>query len=326
MRILSGIKPTGELHIGNYIGAISQWLAFQKEHECFFFIADLHALTIRQKPETLKEKILSLAALYLACGIDPQKTTFFAQSHVPAHTELAWILNCVAKVGEMEGMIEFKEKAKKHKDNINMGLLDYPALMAADILLYAPDKIPVGEDQKQHIELTRELARRFNAWYGDILKIPEPLLLKEGAKIMSLTDPTKKMSKDTINKKEYISLLDSPNAIQQKIKTAVTDSGREIRYDPRAKPALSNLILIYSVASSLSLTAIEQKFKNARYADFKKDLAEQLISFLSPIQEKYHSLRARENELTDILRDGARKASHTANETLAKVKDAIGLV
>ncbi|MFO7173375.1 MAG: tryptophan--tRNA ligase [Bacillota bacterium] len=323
-RVLSGIQPSGVLTIGNYIGAMRQFVALQHEADCFFCIVDLHALTVPQDPEALHRQTLDLAALYLAVGLDPKKVTLFVQSHVPAHAELGWLLQCVAYFGEMSRMTQFKEKSAG-KESVTVGLFTYPALMAADILLYQADLVPVGEDQKQHVELTRDLAQRFNHRFGETFRVPEPLIPKVGARIMSLDDPTKKMSKSNPNPNSYISLLDPPEVIQRKIRRAVTDSEAEVRYDPERKLAVSNLMEIYSQLAGISLEEVAERYRGKGYGVFKQDLAEVVVSALAPIQERYRELRE-SPELLRILDEGAEKAAAVAEATLRTVKERMGLV
>ena len=323
--VVSGVQPSGEIHIGNYLGAIKQFVLLQDKYRTYFFIADLHALTLRQQePEKLKQQTLNLAALYLACGLDPKKTIIFAQSAVPAHTELGWILNTLTPLGELYRMTQFKEKSERHE--VLAGLLNYPTLMAADILLYQTSFVPVGEDQLQHMELTRTLARKFNSRYGKTFKEPKALLQKEGAKIMGLDDPSKKMSKSAARPANYIGLSDSPDEIRRKIKIAVTDSGREIKYQPEAKPAISNLLAIYGLMTDQSIAKLEKKYAGKSYSEFKADLAEVLVQKLSPIQKKYRELAGNKVKLLKILRAGAEQAGKTAQKTIAEVRRKIGLI
>lgn len=325
-RILSGIQPSGALHLGNYIGAVRQWQELQKQHDCFFCIVDYHALTVRPKPDELADNILSLTAWYRAFGLANKKTVIFQQSTVPAHTELAWILNTFAYMGELERMTQYKDKAKQHKTNNNVGLFTYPVLMAADILLYQTNLVPVGEDQKQHIELTRELAERFNTVYGDVFTIPTYFEAPQGARIMSLDDPSKKMSKSATSEWGYIALNDSPEVVAKKIKKAVTDSGSEVKA-ATAKPALTNLLTIYAVLSGKSLAEIEQLHIGQGYGRFKQNLANVIIDHLKPLQEQYHTAMANpEQYIEPVLRAGADRASVIANETLYDVKSKIGIV
>ncbi|MBI5254569.1 tryptophan--tRNA ligase [Candidatus Falkowbacteria bacterium] len=321
-RTLSGIQPTGIIHLGNYFGAIHNWLPLQKEYECFFFIADLHALTIFQKPEILHRNILDLTKLYLAVGLDPVKNIIFKQSAVKEHAELGWLLSCVTPISELERMTQFKDKSTQHKDNINAGLFTYPCLMAADILLYDTDFVPVGEDQAQHVELTRTIAKKFNNQYGDVLKIPEALINKVSARLKGLDDPEKKMSKSAPSDYNYIAMTDNPDLIRKKIKKAVTDSGTEIKFTPE-KPALENLITIYHLTTGKSIEQIEKDFAGKGYGDFKKELAERLVEFLTPIQEKYNSIS--DADVEKILAAGAEKARKLAQAKMILVKQTIGL-
>lgn len=324
-RILSGIQPSGALHLGNYIGAIRQWLDLQKQHDCYFCIVDYHALTTRPKPDELADNVLSLTAWYRAFGLANSKTVVFQQSTVPAHTELAWILNTFAYMGELERMTQYKDKAKQYKKNNNVGLFTYPVLMAADILLYQANLVPVGEDQKQHIELTRELAERFNALYGEAFTMPEYFEAPQGARIMSLDDPNKKMSKSATTEWGYIALNDSPEVITKKIKKAVTDSGSEVRA-ANDKPALTNLLTIYSVLSGKSLSQIEQLHVGQGYGRFKQNLANTIIDHLQPLQEQYAQAMANPDQYIEpVLRDGAIRAGAVANKTLHNVKSKIGI-
>lgn len=321
--ILSGIQPSGTLTLGNYIGAMQHFVRLQHEANCFFCIVDYHAMTVPKNTEKLRENIRGLAAMYLAVGIDPKKATLFIQSDVPAHTELGWIMICQAYMGELERMTQYKEKSKGN-ESIPAGLFTYPPLQAADILLYNTTHVPVGDDQKQHIEITRNLAERFNNKFGEVFVIPEPDIAKTGARIMSLDDPTSKMSKSDPNEGSFISMLDDPKVIEKKIKRAVTDSDNEIRFDPENKPAVSNLLSIYSLMTDQTIPEVEQHFTGKGYGALKGDLAEAIIAKLSPIQEKYnHYLNS--SELDTILKHGAVKASIVANETLEKVKKAIGV-
>lgn len=321
--IFSGIQPSGTITLGNYIGAMKQFVELQDEYNCYFCIVDEHAITVPQDRLELRKNIRSLAALYLAVGLDPEKVTLFIQSEVPAHTEAGWILQCISYIGELERMTQFKDKSAG-KEAVSAGLLTYPPLMAADILLYNTDLVPVGEDQKQHIELTRNLAERFNKKYNDIFTIPEIRLPKAGARVMSLQDPTKKMSKSDPNSKAFITLLDEPKLIEKKIKSAVTDSEGVIRYDREAKPGVSNLLSIYSVLGNISIKELEEKYAGKGYGEFKQDLAELIIEELKPIQQRYAELIDSE-ELDEILDRGAEKANYVANKMLQKMKNAMGL-
>jgi tryptophanyl-tRNA synthetase len=329
-RIFSGIQPSGNIHLGNYLGALKQWKEIQDEAECIFCIVDLHAITVPQDPKVLQEKILELTALYLACGIDPQKSKIFVQSSRPEHSELAWILNCNTSMGELSRMTQFKEKSE-NKTNYSVGLFDYPALMAADILLYQTTHVPVGEDQKQHIELTRDLAQRINHKYstrgveqGQIFTIPEPIICKTTARIMGLDDAAKKMSKSAQSAANYIALTDEPEVIKQKIKRAVTDSGSEIKAGAD-KPAITNLLNIFSGVTDKSVEEIEQEFAGKQYGEFKEALAEAVVAYLEPIQAKYKELRSNEAELRKILDEGSKAVEPIAQKTLQEVKKKVGL-
>ncbi|WP_445486686.1 tryptophan--tRNA ligase [Niallia sp. 03133] len=321
--IFSGIQPSGTITLGNYIGALSQFVELQNEYNCYFCIVDQHAITVPQDRLVLRNNIRSLAALYIAVGIDPAKATLFIQSEVPAHAQGAWIMQCVSYIGELERMTQFKDKSAG-KDAVSSALLTYPPLMAADILLYSTDIVPVGEDQKQHLELTRDLAQRFNNKYNDILTIPEVRIPKVGARIMSLQEPTKKMSKSDSNKKATITLLDEPSVIVKKIKSAVTDSEGIVKYDKENKPGVSNLLSIYSILSGESIENLEAKYEGKGYGDFKADLADVVVEKLKPIQEKYKELMI-SSELDDILDMGAEKANKVAGKMVKKMENAMGL-
>lgn len=323
-RVFSGAAPSGILTIGNLIGAINNWVKLQDDYESIFCIVDLHAITVRQDPKLLKSRSREFIKNYLACGIDPQKSTIFIQSHVKEHTELAWILGCYTYFGELSRMTQFKEKSARHKQNINVGLFNYPVLMAADILLYQTDVVPVGEDQKQHIEITRNLAERFNGLYGKTFTIPEGLILKEGARIMNLLEPNSKMSKSDENKQNVILLRDNPDLISQKIQKAVTDSGTEIR-SGRDKPALTNLLTIYSAFTKKTISEIEKDYFGKGYAEFKKDLAEVIINGLKPIQEKLKELDQNPGYIEKILQESADEIRPIAEKTILEVKNKIGL-
>lgn len=322
-RIFSGIQPTGLVHIGNYLGAIKNWVKLQSQYDSIFCIVDLHALTVPGTAKQMQERIFDLATTLLAAGLDPKKCLLFVQSHVPEHTELTWLLNTVTPIGELERMTQFKEKTKGLRKNINMGLFDYPVLMAADILLYQTDIVPVGQDQRQHVELARAIARKFNKRYGQIFIEPECLIEKTSTRIMSLTDPGKKMSKSS--GQSYLSLTDSPSLIKEKIKKAVTDSGKEIKYTPQ-KPAIANLIDIYHSFSELSFKEIEAKYKNKGYAQFKEDLAKVIIKGLKPFQEKKKALVKKPAYLKQILAKGAQEARPMAQKKLQQVKQKMGLL
>jgi len=322
-RIFSGIQPTGSIHIGNYLGAIKNWVKLQDDYDCVWSIVDLHALTNPDANNDLQAKIFDLATTYLAAGLDPKKAIIFVQSHVPEHTELAWLLNTITPIAELERMTQFKEKSKQFKESINMGLFGYPVLMAADILLYKTNCVPVGEDQKQHVELTRMVARKFNARYGKTLVEPECLTYKTTARIMSLVDPNNKMAKSVPN--SFLAMNDSPAIIKDKIKRAVTDSGKEIEYSPK-KPAIANLMSIYSAFSELSFSEIEKKFTSKGYGDFKNDLAELVIEKLKPFQAKKKELDKNPSYVKKVLDDGAKKASKIAKKNLLEIKKKMGLI
>lgn len=321
--VFSGVQPSGTLTLGNYLGAMKHFVELQEEYQCFYCIVDLHAITVPQDRLELRKNIRSLAALYIAAGIDPEKSALFIQSEVPAHAQLGWIMQCISYIGELERMTQFKDKSKG-KEAVSAALLTYPPLMAADILLYNADIVPVGEDQKQHLELTRDLAERFNKRYGEVFTIPEPLIPKVGARIMSLNDPTTKMSKSNPNPKSYISMLDDENTIRKKIKSAVTDSDNSVHYDPENKPAISNLMTIYSACTGKSFAEITDMYAGRGYGEFKADLAEAVIETLKPIQNRYHEL-VNSEELDDILDKGREKANAVASKTLKKAENAMGL-
>ncbi|MBU4082907.1 tryptophan--tRNA ligase, partial [Patescibacteria group bacterium] len=321
--IFSGVQPTGIAHIGNYLGAIKNWVELQNEYNSIFCVVDLHAITVPQDPQKLRKAVLEMAAIYLAAGIDHKKSVVFVQSHLSEHSELAWLLNTITKIPELEWMTQFKDKSEQHKNKVNVGLFDYPVLMAADILLYQTDAVPVGEDQKQHIELARSLARRFNHLYGKSFTVPQPLINKETARIMGLDNPLKKMSKSAANSNNYISLTDSPAVIEQKIKKAVTDSGTTIEYDLK-RPAIANLMTIYKHFSDLSFDDIEKKYKNKGYAQFKEGLAETIILGLKSFQEKKAALEKNPKKLEKILQEGAKQAKAKAQKTLKEAKQKMG--
>ena len=323
--IFSGVQPSGNIHIGNYLGAIKQWVDLSNDfEESIYCIVDLHAITVPQDPKELRKKILEVAALYIACGIDPKKSSIFVQSDRPEHSELTWILNCNARIGELSRMTQFKDKSGKDQEGVSIGLFDYPVLMAADILLYGSTHVPVGEDQKQHVELTRDLAQRFNAKYGQTFTVPEPIIKKETARIMGLDDPTKKMSKSAASPFNYIAMNDSPDIIGQKIKRAVTDSGVEIKSGPE-KPSMTNLLNIYSEMSGQSVSQIESDFSGKGYGEFKEKLTEVIVAYLRPIQEKYSKLISDEEGLIEILSEGSRRIAPMAQKTLQEAKSKIGL-
>ena len=326
--VFSGAQPSGGLTIGNYIGALRQWKTMQDSHDCLYCVVNLHALTVRPDPKVFQEKCLDTFALYLACGIDPKKSTVFLQSHVPAHSELAWILNCYAQMGELNRMTQFKEKSQRHVQNINVGLFAYPALMAADILLYQANEVPVGDDQKQHLELTRDIAVRFNNLYGDTFTIPEPFIPSAGARVMALQDPSKKMSKSDENPNNIIGLLDDPKAIIKKIKRAVTDSEEPpvVRFDTENKAGVSNLLSLLSATTNRSFQQLEQDFSDKMYGHLKSETADAVVALLEPIQAKFHELRQDETYLRQLMEEGADKASERAEKTLKLVSQRVGLL
>jgi tryptophanyl-tRNA synthetase len=324
MRVFSGIRPTGNLHLGNYLGAMRQWITIQEKEDCVFCVVDLHAITTPYDQKQLKANIFELAIDYLAAGLNPEKCILFIQSTVKEHAELAWLLGTVTPLGELKRMTQFKDKSKQHPEYINAGLLNYPVLMAADILLYQTDIIPIGKDQQQHVELTREIVRDFNNRFGPVFKEPRALLPQVGDKIMSLAEPDKKMSK-TGNPKGCIGLFEEPGSITAKIMAAVTDTGKEIKLNPVKKPGISNLLTIYSLASGKPIEQLEKEFAKKRYSDFKKSLAEYLTGYLEPFSKKRKELLTREVYVNDILRRGSQKAATIAQSTMQEVKTAMGL-
>lgn len=324
--ILSGIQSTGKLTLGNYLGAINNWVQMQEEYDCYYMIANLHSLTIRNDPETLRNNTLKVLAMYVAAGLDPEKNTIFIQSQVKEHAELGWILDCYTYMGELSRMTQFKDKAAKHADNINAGLFTYPALMAADILLYQANLVPVGQDQQQHLEITRDIAERFNKLYGKTFTIPEGYYGKASAKIMGLQDPTAKMSKSATNPNDVILLEDEPDVIIKKFKKAVTDSENKVRFDPENKPGVSNLMQIYSSITGLKMEEIEKEFENSGYGDFKTKVAETVVAKLEPIQRKYKELLENKEYLEKIYTEGANRARKLASKTLDEVKERIGIL
>lgn len=326
--VFSGAQPSGELSIGNYLGALRQWVQMQEDYHCIYCIVDQHAITVRQDPQALHKATLDTLALYLACGIDPNKSTIFVQSHVPEHAQLSWVLNCYTYFGELSRMTQFKDKSSRYAENINAGLFDYPVLMAADILLYQTQHVPVGEDQKQHLELSRDIAHRFNALYGEIFEVPEPFIPKAGARVMSLLEPTKKMSKSDENRNNVIGLLEEPKAVVKKIKRAVTDSDEPpvVRYDVQNKAGVSNLLDILSGVTGQSIAELEQAFEGKMYGHLKGAVADAVSDMLSSLQERYHNYRNDEELLNRIMKEGADKASQQAKQTLDKVYQAIGFV
>lgn len=325
-RIFSGVKPSGELTIGNYLGAIQNWVKIYEQYESIFCVVDLHAITVGHNPKELRERTYKILALYLASGLDPKKAIFFAQSHLSEHTELAWILNCHTYMGELKRMTQYKDKIQKEgADKSTVGLFDYPVLMAADILLYQTDIVPVGEDQVQHVEFARDLAKRFNNKYGELFKLPQTLLRDSGARIMALDNPEIKMEKTAESQYNYILMLDKPEDIKKKISRAVTDSEKSIKLDPKRK-GLYNLITIYHLFSDIMPEEIVKKYDNKGYKEFKEDLANIIIENLTPIQEKYNKLIKDKDYLDKILAEGAKKAKVIAQKTLSEVKDKIGFV
>ena len=322
-RVFSGVQPTGNIHLGNYLGALKQFVELQEDHECIYCIVDMHAITVPQEPKVLKEHILDVAALYLAVGLDPEKSIVFVQSDVPGHAELSWILTCSSYTGELSRMTQFKDKSK-NKESAPSGLFMYPVLMAADILLYDTDVVPVGNDQKQHMELCRDLAGRVNGKYPGTFVMPDGRFLKEGARIMALDDPTKKMSKSAENIHSRISLLDEPSKIKKSIMKATTDSEGVIRFDIENKPGISNLLNIYSSLSGISVSDLERQYEGKGYGDFKKDLVEVTVDALAPIRQRYDEIR-NSQQLISILKDGAEKADAIAQKTMRRVKENFGL-
>ncbi len=324
--MLSGIQPSGDLHLGNYLGAIRNWGARAEEYDCYYFMADMHTITVRQNPADLRRRTLTQLAQYIACGLDPEKNTLFVQSHVHQHAELGWVLNCYTMFGELSRMTQFKDKSSKHKENINGGLFTYPALMAADILLYQPDVVPVGEDQKQHCELTRDVAQRFNSVYGDVFKIPEPYIAKTGARVMSLNAPESKMSKSM--PEGCVFMMEKPEDIMRKFKRAITDSDTEncVRYAPAEKPGVANLMSIYSACTGKTFGEIENEFVGKGYGAFKPVVGEAVVETLRPIREETERLLADKAYLESVYRAGAEKASYVAEKTMRKVYKKVGFL
>ncbi len=322
-RVFSGVQPTGNIHLGNYLGALKQFVELQEDHECIYCIVDMHAITVPQDPKELRKHILDVAALYLAVGVDPKKSIVFVQSDVPGHAELSWVLTCNSYTGELSRMTQFKDKSK-NKESAPTGLFSYPVLMAADILLYDTDIVPVGNDQKQHIELCRDIAIRINNKYKKTFVVPDGRFLKEGARIMALDDPTKKMSKSAENIHSRISLLDEPSKIKKSIMKATTDSDGIVKFDTENKPGISNLLNIYSVLSGMTIPELETKYEGKGYGDFKKDLAEVVVAALAPIKERYEQIR-HSDELIEVLKDGASRADVIAKQTMKRVKENFGL-
>jgi tryptophanyl-tRNA synthetase len=329
-RVLSGIQPTGNLHLGNYLGAIRNWVEVQDQYENFFCVVDLHAITVPHNPQTLANDTYAIAALYLACGIDLQHSTIFVQSHVSAHSELAWLLNCVTPLNWLERMIQFKEKAIKQGENVSVGLLDYPVLMAADILLYDADRVPVGEDQKQHIELTRDIAVRINDKFAQsdvpVLKLPAPLIRKEGARVMSLTDGTRKMSKSDESEMSRINVLDPPELIQKKIKRCKSDPIKGLTFDDLERPECNNLLTLYTLLSGKTKEEVATECQDMGWGQFKPLLAETAIAALKPIQDKYQKIVSEKGYLDSVLKEGSQKAEAVADRTVSRVRDALGFL
>jgi tryptophanyl-tRNA synthetase len=326
--VLSGAQPSGQLTMGNYMGALRQWVEMQSSHDCLYMIVDLHAITVRQDPKALETACLDGLALYLACGIDPQKSTIFMQSHVPEHAQLGWVLNCFTQMGELNRMTQFKDKSQKNVNNINVGLYAYPVLQAADILLYQANEVPIGEDQKQHLELTRDIATRFNNIYGEIFTMPEPFIPKAGARVMSLQEPTKKMSKSDDNPNNVIGLLEDPKALTKKIKRAVTDSDEQARiyFDTAEKPGVSNLLSLLSCATGKSIESLVPEYEDKMYGHLKGDVADAVVAMLEPIQSEYHRIRNDHNHLHSVMQQGSTKAQAIASDTLSKVYKSLGFV
>ncbi len=323
--IFSGVQPSGKLTLGNYLGAIKNFPLLQEEYNCIYCVVDMHAITVRQDPAALRRQTLEVLAQYIACGLDPEKSVLFIQSHVPAHAELGWVLNCYTMFGEASRMTQFKDKSAKHADNVNVGLFDYPVLMAADILLYQTDMVPVGVDQLQHIELARNIAQRFNGVYSDTFVMPEPYIPKTGAKIMSLADPTRKMSKSDENANGFVLLMDKPEDIMRKFKRAVTDSDSRIIVS-EDKPGVSNLISIYALATGKTIEQVQQEFEGKGYGDFKPAVGEAVVELLRPIREKTEDLLKNKDYLEQVYREGAQKAGYLARKTLDKVYRKVGFV
>lgn len=326
--VFSGIQPSGELSVGNYIGSLRNWVPMQDTHDCIYCVVDEHAITVRQDPATLRDNTLNTLAIFLAAGIDPDKSVIFLQSHVPEHTQLGWVLNCYTQVGELSRMTQYKDKAARYSNNVTAGLFNYPVLMVADILLYQAHKVPVGDDQRQHIELTRDIAERFNNLYGETFVLPEGFFPKAGARIMSLQEPTKKMSKSDDNPNNVIRILEDPKSILKKLKRAVTDSDNPpvVAYDWEKKPGVSNLLELMSAATGQDVEALVEHFKGQMYGNFKSEVGEAVVAMLEPIQERYRTLRADETYLKEVLKKGAAKAQERARVTLDKVYEKIGFV
>ncbi len=325
-RMLSGIQPSGDLHLGNYLGAIKNWAERAETYDCYYFMADMHTLTVRQVPAELRRRTLEQLATYIACGLNPEKNTLFIQSHIPAHAQLAWILDCYTMFGELSRMTQFKDKSAKNADNINAGLFTYPVLMAADILIYQPDYVPVGEDQKQHVEICRDIAKRFNSIYGQVFKMPEPYIPKEGARVMSLNAPDSKMSKSM--PEGCVFMMEKPEDIMRKFKRAVTDSDTVncVRFDPQNKPGVSNLMQIYAACTGKTYEQIELEFEGKGYGALKPAVGEAVVETLRPIREESQRLLADKAYLEGVYKAGAEKASYVANQTLRKVYKKVGFL
>lgn len=324
--IFSAVKPTGTLTLGSYAGALKNWIAMLDAYECFYCVADMHSITVRLTPADFRRNTTEMLAMYLALGIDPKKCTLFVQSHVSAHAELAWVLNCNTLFGEARRMTQFKEKSKNDPDNVNVGLFDYPVLMAADILLYQAEVVPVGQDQKQHVELARNIAQRFNSRYSPTFVLPEPIMPDYGAKIYGLQNPTSKMSKSDDNPNDCVYLSDDPDTILRKFKAAVTDSLACVRFDPETQPGISNLLTIYATFAGTTPQAAEKEFAASGYADFKKRVGEAVVEFLRPVQAEYRKLLADKTYLQSVMREGAEKAARVARKTLSKVYRKVGFL
>jgi len=322
--LFSGMQATGNLTLGNYLGALSNWVKLSDEYECFYSVVDMHSITVRQDPAELRRRARALLTLYIAAGLDPEKNCIYYQSHVSGHAELSWILNCFTYMGELSRMTQFKDKSAKHADNINAGLFDYPVLMAADILLYQADVVPVGIDQMQHLELTRDIAQRFNGIYGDVFTVPEPYIGKVGAKIMSLQDPAKKMSKSDENPNASIYLMDDPDTIRRKFKRAVTDSLGQVKYNPEEQAGICNLIDIYSACTGKTRDEIEKEFDGKGYGDFKMAVGESVVDILKPLQDRVSDLEKNKDYIDSIIKNNAEKANYYAQKTLRKVQKKVG--
>lgn len=322
--IFSGMQPSGTITLGNYLGALKNWTNLQDEYNCLYCIVDMHAITVKQEPAVLRKNARDLMMMYIAAGLDPEKNTIYMQSHVSAHAELAWILNCFTYMGELNRMTQFKDKSQKHSENINAGLFAYPALMAADILLYQTDLVPVGADQKQHLELTRDLAIRFNNQYGEVFKVPEAYIPQVGAKIMSLQDPTKKMSKSDTDVNASVTIIDDPDTIIRKFKRAVTDSDAEVRFDVENKPGISNLMTIYGAITGQTMEQVQNEFVGKGYGDFKMKVGEAVVEELRPLQERFKELSADKAYIDSIIKNNAQAANYLATKTLRKVQKKVG--